>query len=233
MHYKTAILVVVGLVSMFITACSNNNKLDPYDTLQVPPQIISIPTKESTSDKDDKLLTQGLGDKVKFLSSATPPMLVVEESFEKTWERLDQVLRHHKIRVTELNRDQGYLWVNFDVDKYAGDDVGKYTAGDGTYTSGSGLLEGFSNSWFGSHFGLRKYQLLLKTSSQQAVTQITATDMGAITKLADKKEKIEEVVDDKVPGPDDSPQLVLKTIFTSLHDGFSESILQHERLKRE
>lgn len=233
MYHKTLLFTAIVLMLMFVAACSNTNKLDPYDTLQVPPQIIPIPSKEVALDKDDKLLTQGLGDKVKLLSNATAPMLVVEESFEKTWERLEQVLRHHKIRVTELNRDQGYLWVNFDVDKFAGDNVGAYSAGDGTYTSGSGLLEGFSHSWFGSKYGFRKYQLLVKTSSQQTVTHITASDMGAITKLADKKEKIEEVVDAKISGPDDSPQLLLKTIFTSLHDGYTESIVQHERFKRE
>lgn len=220
--------------SLLLISCAGSNAgiQNAYEKLEVPPEIVAIPSKEVATDKDDKLRTNGLGTKVSLQGSDEVSLLVVEDDFDKTWAFLEQVLRHNKIMITDRNRDQGYLWVNFDTGKYDSEE-GVYSAGDGVYASEDGFLSGLSHTFLGKTSNWRKYQLSVKKMDKPEFTQISAVDKGAITKFADRREKIEEVVDPKIAGPENSQKRILSVLYKSLQEGFEESISHHERFKRD
>ncbi len=205
---------------MALAACSTSSKpeIDPYEVLAAPPQLIVKPLLEAPSTKSDKLVTKGLGDKAVLHGPEEMPKIEIDESFDNTWQLLEQILRNQKITVTDRNRDKGYWLVNFDLEQMH---------------ANSGFWHNVDHSLFGQNLGLRKYQITVRRMENKPLTEIRVNDLGAITRPANKEEKIDELVDANSPAPQDSQMRLLSVLFKRLHDGFEESVLMYERLRHE
>lgn len=203
---------VAALAATLLTACSGSGPVDAVDQLARPPQLVVTPSSEPPTITDETVISNGLGKNVKLLGKKTAAILKLNMDFDNAWQLLGKVLRLHKITITDHDREQGHYLVNFDTDAYKAE---------------AGFFSGLSERLFTESYGLRKYRLTMKQTGES--TFIIATDIGAITTEADVEDGVDEVVDSKVKGPDDSEFRLVSTLYKTLRDGFVEPEVQHKR----
>jgi hypothetical protein len=209
---KLSVSVKCIVIAILLQACGGKDPIDAYEQLERPPQIAITPSAESIAVADEKLVSNGLGDKIQRLGKKSSPLLKLNLDFDNTWLLLDKVLRHLKIRVSDHDRERGHYLVSFGTDASKENDS---------------FWPGLTNLFFADKIKLRKYQLSVMQAG--AFTDIIAKDVGAVTIEADPDEHIEEVVDQKIKGAADSEAQLLSVLYKHLHDGFVESEKSHKK----
>lgn len=200
--WTNSILLTVSLVS-----CASNDKSQYQRTmerLERPPQVQSDKSfaEEAVEVHDtavNEAKTTGLGDDVVSLTkdAEDSALLIIKQPFDQGWNSLAAALRKLKIKVSDLNREEGIYQVRFNPDVIHTDDAG--------------MLQTIADTLFGSG---DEQIYTLKVTAKESVTEVSATlnDSTETNNIADMREGYVSV-------PNDNSQQLLETLYKALRGG--------------
>ncbi len=116
--------IKILLLALMLVSCSTPSEDKRYrDTsaLERPPEIKVNKKAHSTEDIDNstariKQEGTGLGSNV-YLTSTTPPLMIIKETYDLAWETLGQGLRQSHLQITDREHDKGRYFVTYNPDK--------------------------------------------------------------------------------------------------------------------
>ena len=153
------------LLALMLVSCSTTSEDKRYrDTsaLERPPEL-KVNKKAGATENIDNSTARikqegtGLGSSV-YLTSTTPPLLMIKETYDLAWETLGQGLKQSHIQITDREHDKGRYFVTYNPDKRNDDED-------------SGFLDKTLN-YFGEKHNDERY--ILTVTEKDSETQVTA-----------------------------------------------------------
>ena len=115
-------LIKILLLALMVVSCTSEDKrYRDTSALERPPEIKVNKKSGGTEDVDNstakiKQEGTGLGSSV-YLTSTTPPLLMIKETYDLAWETLGQGLKQSHIQITDREHDKGRYFVTYNPDK--------------------------------------------------------------------------------------------------------------------
>jgi hypothetical protein len=201
---SSALLFIFILVS-----CSTQEESRYRDTgmLERPPiLVVNEKAGEQQDERDDSAVSSkenakiGLGAEV-YMTTSTPPALIIKQSFDKAWNIVGQALKQNDVKITDREHDKGLYYVTYDPDRqeYEGTNIfGKIT------------------SFLKDEYDEETYRLIVDKNDSE--TQINAEKVEDTEKssLSDNKDGY---YDKK---PTDGSEKLLRSLYKILHDDLVE-----------
>ena len=185
-------------MSLILVSCGTAEDSRYRDTalLERPPTLV-IPKPSGVKYEADessipKKQEPGLGEEI-YMTSSTPPKLIIKKSFDKTWNTLNQAIKLNEIKITDQERNKGHLYVGYDASSF----FEKVTAF---------IKDGHKATIY-----------LLSVEEKGVETEITASraNSNEQTIAIDKQDKNSKK-------PADDSQALLETLYKTIHDDLVE-----------
>ena len=117
-------LIKILLLALMLASCSTTSEDKRYrDTsaLERPPELKINKKPGGTDDIDNSTATikhegTGLGSNV-YLTSTTPALLMIKETYDLAWETLGQGLKQSHLQITDREHDKGLYFVTYNPDR--------------------------------------------------------------------------------------------------------------------
>jgi uncharacterized lipoprotein len=185
-------------ISLILVSCGTSEDSRYRDTalLERPPRLIVPKTSGVPNEVDESSIPKkqdpGLGEEV-YLTTSTPPKLIIKKSFDKAWNTLLQAVKQNEIKVTDQERNKGHLYVGYDASGFF-DKVTKF------------IKKGHK---------VTVYQLFVEENgTETAITASMANKTEQSTSSANPDGYNDKPVDDS--------QELLQTLYKTIHDDLVE-----------
>lgn len=196
-----SIPVILSLTYGLVACTSNNSSRQSYiEDLARPPKLQSERSNIATVNGDREINTSSasseepLGENVSMVES-NPPSLRIKQPVNEAWQTVGLALQKLKAEKTVRNRKEGVYFIKYDADDLGDEDKGFFQTTIGDYFSNR-YEEGF-------------YKIVIK--GQQSETEVY------IEEAPDPDDRIRNY-DGYDPGKPASPEVVLKNLYSTLHD---------------
>jgi uncharacterized lipoprotein len=195
--FMQKLIMYVGF-SLILISCGTSEDSRYRDTalLERPPTLVIPKRSEVPSEVDESSIPKkqepGLGEQV-YLTTSTPPKLIIRKPFDKAWNNLLQAVKQNEIKITDQERNKGHLYVGYD---------------------GAGFFD--------------KVAKFIKDGHKTTVYQLFIEENGAETAItASMASKTEQSTSSANPDgynekPADESQILLETLFKTIHDDLVE-----------
>ncbi|MDT8405636.1 MAG: outer membrane protein assembly factor BamC [Methylococcales bacterium] len=207
------------ILPLLLAGCGTDPRFQDTRALEHPPALPSATADASVAHFDPaialKSLQRGLGDKVRLQVSGQKTQLVLDASFPQAWFIVQATLQALRLSITDLDRQQGMYFVEFDPDQHP-DSAGK---------NRSGLFARMA-AWFAADtYALRNYQLSLVEhgNSTYVAARYTPDELlpGEREQTDDEQRYAQE--------PDDGPVRLLTLLHRALSKGLPKSAIDKKR----
>ncbi len=208
----TRLLLAVGLSVLF--GCGTDPRFHDTRQLEQPPNLKTEASNEHAGQSFDPLVTleavqNGLGDKVQLEQLARGSVLTIDAPFAQSWFIVQISLQSLGLVITDLDRQSGEYFIDFDPDERFEDKLGRK----------SGLFSRLAALFSSDQYRLRSYRLSLHDAAR--FTEITASYTPDAL-LADAAEQDK----DQAPYPDepaDGPDRLLALLHRVISQGLPKS----------
>ncbi len=196
-----SIPVILSLTYGLVACTSNNSSRQNYiEDLAQPPKLQSERSKTATVTGDREINTSSassekpLGENVSMVDS-NPPSLRIKQPINEAWQTVGLALEKLKAEKTVRNRKEGVYFIKYDADDPGDEDKGFFQTTIGDY--------------FSNRYEKGFYKIVIK--EQQSETEVY------IEEAPDSDDKSPNY-DGYELGKPASPEVVLKNLYTTLHD---------------
>lgn len=214
LKFSRSLRVLAGgiVIGCQLIACSNQTKVDSYETLQHPPELHITSSIKPQPSKNNALLKKGLGEQIKLIENARESVLKMNLDKDFALEALGSALEYNHIEIIDQDQQLGYVLIQVKNEKPAlteTSSTNEHVSSDGVYSSGEGFLDNVSNLWSSKTATVSEEISRYKLSAKQKenTTLISAHQLATGASFTK-------------PNAEYQKQL-FSTLYKSLRDGFT------------